>query len=328
MGNHRLLVTEVEKKNEYREQSKNRSSWKQEIQGRMERLWLQDPEQFNPERDCIQRERITKTLEVLTSTVDLKGKSVADLGCGAGVLSRLIRDKGATVDAVDIAGNALACLKMGEMERIRPIQDALPSTSLADEFYDVVVCTEVIGFLPQKTHRLFFSELSRVVKLDGHVVCSTEFDLSTESPLERFNAIAETEFTIDTWVLSYHRLFIRLCQFFEKPAYLADLNKRPEVRNTEMEKRRTLVGKWLLKLNVTTVGSFFWSGVALVSVPIARWLRQSPKIMNQLEKVSYFIWSEEGISHALFVGRKRPLEFPLPQNEIPREMRHKKEVWE
>lgn len=329
MKNNPLSIIQVEKKLEGESsQFKKQKGWRQEIQAKMERLWNQNPEQFNPERDCIERQRIEETIGTLKKKIDLKGKFVVDLGCGAGVISLIVRDEGASVDAVDIAGNALNRLKMHEMKGINPIQDCLPSTSLGDDTYDVVICTNVIGYLPQETYRLFFSELSRIVKPEGIVLCSTDLDFNTEEPLGRFNAIAETEFAIETWVFSYHHLFMILCCFFETPAYFIDIGKKKEIRSLEISKKKTVVGKWLLKLNTSFVVSFFWRLVDVAASPTGKWLRQNKWIMNQLEKVSRFIWNQEGISHALFIGKRRPLSFPLPQNEIPEEIKHKKEVWE
>jgi len=277
MSSQRLNIAQVNPSSRAKKSQAN--SQRLEIQATMERMWHQNPEQFNPERDCIQRQRIQKTVQLIKESISLDKKRAVDLGCGSGVLSRVLRDAGADVDAVDIAGNALKALQEHNMQHIRPVQDCFPMTSLEDDAYDVVVCTETIGYLPASVYRLAFAELSRLLKNDGRIICSTELDLNSEDALERLNALAETEFTIDLWVFSHHRLFLRLCQFL----------------------------KW-------------------IGCPTSR-LRQSSFAMNFFEKICRFLYPEKGISHALFMGKRRPMTFPLPAKEIPREMPHKRELW-
>ena len=297
----RLAITSVEKSSDQQAPSKNRNTQRQEMQATLERMWHLDPEQFNPLRDSLQRQRLQRTLDLLSSQTKLEGKHAADLGCGSGVFSRMMRDNGSKVDAVDIAGNALKLLKQQDITGITPIQDCLPTTTLKDDYYDIVVCTELIGYIPEQIYRLLFAELSRIVKSDGQVICSTALDLDTEEPLERFGYLAETEFVIDRWVLSYHRLYIRLCEFFEKPS------------------KNIKTAKVLLPL---------WVTLNIIGKPVARFLRQNQFMMNQLEKICHFILGETGISHALFIGHRRPMTFPLTENEMPREMKQKRQVWE
>lgn len=158
MCDQRLKVNFVEKKSSFPSSAAlgGKSSRRQETQARMERLWHQDVQQFNPERDCMQRQRVQRTIEALRTRTSLTGLKAVDLGCGGGVISRLLRDGGAAIDAVDVATNALQLLKSADMQHITPIHDCLPNTRLADNAYDLVVCTEVIGYLPADEYRLLF----------------------------------------------------------------------------------------------------------------------------------------------------------------------------
>src|SRR5438105_4149210 len=54
------------------------------LQAKFERLWLVDPEQFNPMRNCIERERIERTWQLLNKHVSFPGQSAVDIGCAAG----------------------------------------------------------------------------------------------------------------------------------------------------------------------------------------------------------------------------------------------------
>jgi 2-polyprenyl-3-methyl-5-hydroxy-6-metoxy-1,4-benzoquinol methylase len=323
----KLHITNVEHQQHPKTPVVNRSVRRQEIQATMERMWLNDAEQFNPERDSVQRKRVSHTLMTVKKYLDLNDKRCVDLGCGSGVITRLLRDANSKVDAVDIANLALERLKAHDMRHITPIQDCLPSSRLEDNAYDLVVCTELIGYLDPKEYRLLFAELARLVKKEGYVACSSSLDIHSENALERFSALAETEFEIEEWVLGYHLLWIKGCHFLEAPAHFIRASQDAFERNQEIGKRKAL-NKWWFRFNSTRPMALFWRGVNLLASPLAKGLRQSDALVNILEKVTKLIWDESGISHALFIGNRRPLTFPLPKNEIPIERKHKREVWE
>lgn len=329
MTNNPLQVTSVaNNSNSPNHHSSNRHSRRQEIQATMERMWLQNPEQFNPERDCVQRKRLEQTLQLINDHLTLKDLKITDLGCGAGVFSRKLRDQGARIDAVDIAGNALIRLEEHNMENINPIQDCLPTTNLKDDFYDLVVCTEVIGYLPQDTYRLLFAELCRIVKPKGHVVCSTALDLNSDDALQRFAGLAETEFSIDSWALSYHRLFVKLCHFFDLPRNYVKAYRDHEIREKESKAKKTKLGHAWYNLNTSLPLVLVWQVLSFVTNPIHDWLNQNESVMNLCDKICKFLWSDAGISHAIFIGKRRPLSTPLPADEIPIERPKKRQVWE
>ncbi len=183
---------------------------RQEAQAYFDRLWLVDAESMNPLRNCMERERLDRTVRLAKSHVALDHKRVVDLGCAAGVMTRMLRDEDTQIDAVDISGNALKKLKEQDMTNILPVQDYVPMTTLKDDAYDLVVCTELIADLKPQEYRLLISELARLVKPEGYVVCSTAVDINSEDALQKFRDLAETELQIDEWVVSYHRLYIRI----------------------------------------------------------------------------------------------------------------------
>lgn len=277
-----------------------------EAQAAMERLWHHEPEQFNPQRDCIQQQRVRVTLDIIRSKGSVTGKRIADLGCGTGVISRELAKDGAVIDCIDVATNALERLAKDNILGINPIHDCLPHTKLDDCTYDIVICTDVIPYLHPNEYRIFMAELARVVKADGIVVVSTAFDIDTEDPLEAFAALGETEFNIEQWVFSYHRLLIKCLRFFDAPARYAN---------------------WRSNF-LTSTFAILWKGISLITNPIAKYLRSSPKVMAVMDKITKILFQENGISAALFVGKRRPLTFPLPASEQPKEMKHKREVWE
>lgn len=300
---------------------------RQETQSLYDRLWLTDPEQFNPLRNIMERTRLERTLRLVQDNVDLKGKKVADLGCGSGALDRMLRDAGAHVDAVDISSIALKKLEEQGAEALTPIQGYVPMTLLKDDAYDLVVCTELIGELQEDEYRLLFSELARIVKSDGFVVCSTSLDIHSMDALQRFGTLAETELQVDHWVLSYHRLWIRLKDFFSAPARFDRASGDPEWRKRQIDQRHGF-DEWWFKVNSTPVPAFFWRLIKLLFIPFVALIKNSKGLLLLLERFSSLFFGEEGISQAILIGKRRALFLELPANEIPKERKKKHQVWE
>lgn len=323
----RLQVSFVDDKPSYVSGSSNKTGRSEEMRAVMERMWRRDPEQFNPLRNCSQKERIEKTLHEIRAHLSLQGKQVADLGCGSGHLSRLLRDQGAHVDAVDIASQALLRLKEHNTDQITPIQDCLPTTKLKDDHYDLVVCTEVIAYLHPKDYRLLMSELSRVMKPNGLVCFSTPLDTDTEDPIDNLSALAETEFSIESWTLSHHSIWERICKFFEYPRRFVRLRHDKEFAHENLKELTGLKRYWTM-INSTPPLVYAWQGLSFLANPIAHFCRNSTTLLHLSEKLSHFFWIKSGITHAIFIGRRRPLTHPLPENEIPKEHKQKRFVWE
>jgi len=320
----KIIQTDSKKPNDT---TSNKQTRRLEIQAVMERLWREDPRQFNPERDCIQLQRIQRTSQAILDTIALENRFAADLGCGEGHFSRILRDHGCTVHAIDIASKALECVKANGVQNITPIQDCLPMTKLQDNSYDIVVCTEVIGYLEPVEYRMLMSELARLVKTEGFVVCSTALDIDTEAPLQNFATLADTEFNIEKWVLSHHRLWIKVCRCLEAPSRLVQASHNHEFRQKLLAEKSPLT-RWWFRLNTNRPFSWLWKGTNLIAAPMANGIKQSSWIMKRLESVCRFLWNDSGISHALFIGKRRPLAFPVKPGEIPQERKQKREVWE
>lgn len=299
---------------------------KEETQAKLERLWLQNPEQFNSLRNCMERERINRTWNLLISSTSLRHLKIADLGCGDGLLTERLSQQGADVDAIDIAAQPLEILKKKSLPCVKVLQDYLPRTALKDSSYNLVISTDVIAYLPRDQHRLYFSELARLMKPNGHVLCSTPLDINSEDAFQRFSSLTATEFLVERWVLSYHYLFLRLKDFLEAPKRFAQAGKEPDYRRRELNKRFSLNHYWF-KINSTPLISKCWSVGAFLVSPLVSFVNQNTFILLNLEKISRFIWNERGISHAIFIGIRRPIviEEPAPQEF---ERKHKKQVWE
>lgn len=295
-----------------------------EAEARFERQWLTDPEQFDPYRNIKEKIRIERTWELIQEFADPHSLLIVDLGSGWGEFSKRFANKGNQVHAVDIS--SLALKRLDNVANIVTYKQYIPRTKLKDDLYDVVLGTDIIAYLPNADYRLFISEMARLVKPHGIVVCSTPIDINSEDALYRFNELAETDFKIEKWRFGYHRLWIRIRDFFEAPRRLAKASQNPEYRQRELKIRYSL-SRWWFEINSGRFLGKFWSLFQYLSNPFANFVRKNQWLLLKLETVSKLLWDEEGISHAIFVGRRRPL-IETPKEDIPIERKGKRQVWE
>lgn len=297
-----------------------------EMQAKFERLWLINPERFNPLRNCMQRERLERTWQVLTTHTSLVNKQIADIGCGSGIFSRQLSDAGAQVIAVDIAENALKLIKEAGIDNIQLKQSAMPATTLPDHSYDVIICTELIAELPSDDHRLFFAELSRLIKTDGYLVCSSNIDIDSIGGVEKLIELTQTEFDILEEVASYHALYLCIKRFFEAPSRFIEGWQNPEFKNKELTSLHGF-NRWWFWLNTTPLLIPFWYICNPCAHLICKILKNNRRLLLFLEKICRFIWDKDGISHYLFIAKQRPLKTMDPK-EIPIEKPRRKEIWD
>lgn len=328
MNDERLKIISTQSKTPEQTIFDSRNGWRKEAQEHFEQMWLNDPHQFNPLRNCMERERLARTWKLANKFIPLQDKLVGDLACGGGVLSKQLKEAGAKVHALDIASQALQILREYVPNIDETFQQCLPHTTWEDNVYDLLFADEVIAYLPAQQLRLFMSELCRLVKPNGYVICSTSLDLDSQDPLERFASLAETEFKIHEWSCSYHRLHIRLRNFFGAPKFYTHASNNEEYRQQELQKRKGFSRKWL-NWNSQRPLVFFWKGLQFLFNPIDHLLKQNRTILLFLEKICRFFWGENGISHAIFIASRRPLQpLVLPDNEIPVEKMGKRHTWE
>jgi 2-polyprenyl-3-methyl-5-hydroxy-6-metoxy-1,4-benzoquinol methylase len=290
-----------------------------------ERLWKVDPEQFNPLRNCMERERLNRTLDLLATHINLKGTLIADLGCGGGEFSRRMRDGGAEVHAVDVAENALKVLREHNFHNIKTIQDYVPRTLLSDSTYNGVSVLELIAELPSDEYRMLFSEIARLMKRDGFVLFSTPVDYRSDDAIERLAMIAETELKILEWRFSYHALYLRLKGFIESPKNFVKGWKDKNLRNKRIEERKGLSRFWY-RINTSAILGPLWVPIELLFKPLVYLFRQNRSLLLSLEKVCRFLSDRAGISHVIFIALRKPIMVPnvAPVQERPK----KREVWE
>lgn len=305
----------------------NNTSRRTEAQARFDRLWKTDPQHLDPHRNVLEQERLDRSLNLLLSKTSLKNKKGVDLGCGKGDFTFSLEKEGAEMDAVDISAVALKLLKEKGGKNITTFQEYVPNTTLKDNDYDLVVCLELIAYLPSDEYRLLFSELARLVKAEGVVMGSTSLDIGSEDALQRYSNLVETEFQVEDWVLSYHRCWIRLREFLEAPAHFSRASREPDYRHRALKDRKGFSQKWF-RWNSQSPISYLWFAISWLLSPLNGWIKRSRSLLLALEKFCKFFWNQDGISHAIFIGKRRPLFVHQPESEIPKVGKQKKQVWE
>lgn len=304
--------------------STKRSELKVEAEAKYERMWLLDPEQFNPNATAAGRMRVARTMALLNESVNLENKQIADLGSGYGVFSNYAAKQGAKVFAVDVASRALKKL---DSENIEAHQQYVPYTTLPDLAFDVVLALDLIAEIPKSEYRIFFSELARLLPTKGKLLFSTAIDFRTVEALARLQQLAETEFVFDHAEKSYHAYQIRIVQFFNRPAHFVKAAENKLYLQTEMEKHSSLGKKWL-KFNASKPMVYIWKGISMLTTPLARWINNCDWLTRALEKITEFLSDENGVSHVIILAHPRPLMEMPPESELPVERKPKKSVWE
>lgn len=266
-----------------------------------ERYWLLKKKS---EKSALEKERLERSRNLLLKFTEPLHKKACDLGCGDGHFAKILVEKGACIDAVDISKNALNLFS--PIENIRKVNDRVPKTKLEDEAYDIVAALDLIAELPRNEHRLFFMELSRLVTKDGWILASTPLDFGSENALDLFLNLAKTELDLKGIHLSYHRFFIHLMDFLKAPSRFHRGSIDHGYRKRSLE-NRTKLARWWFSLNSKKTPGALWGFFAPVSNGLLRWTKKSPKTLLFLEKAAKTLSRQHALSHVIVIGKRKPL---------------------
>lgn len=105
----------------------------------------------------------------------IAGKKVLDVGCGGGILSESMAQRGALVTGIDLSDKALSVAKLHLLESgISAAYRKVSAEELAGEVpgsFDVVTCMEMLEHVPNPASTI--AACATLVKPGGHVFFST-----------------------------------------------------------------------------------------------------------------------------------------------------------
>ena len=114
-------------------------------------------------------------LRYIDQHVGLAGKRVLDVGCGGGILSESMAEKGAYVTGIDLGEKALNVAKLHSLETGVAVDYQLVSVEALAEAnpasYDVVTCLEMLEHVPNPAS--IIQACTALVKPGGYVFFST-----------------------------------------------------------------------------------------------------------------------------------------------------------
>lgn len=114
-------------------------------------------------------------LEWINTCAPLAGKTVVDIGCGGGILSESLANKGANVTGIDLSEKALKVADLHSLESGVKVQyELIAAEDLAIREpgkYDIVTCMEMLEHVPDPAS--IVRACATLVKPGGHVFFST-----------------------------------------------------------------------------------------------------------------------------------------------------------
>ncbi len=114
-------------------------------------------------------------LDFIDQRAMLAGKNVVDVGCGGGILSESMAQRGANVTGIDMGEAPLSVARLHQLESgVKVDYRQITAEELAAErpqAYDVVTCLEMLEHVPDPASVI--RACAGLVKPDGHVFFST-----------------------------------------------------------------------------------------------------------------------------------------------------------
>ncbi|MBI5889836.1 MAG: bifunctional 2-polyprenyl-6-hydroxyphenol methylase/3-demethylubiquinol 3-O-methyltransferase UbiG [Nitrosomonadales bacterium] len=114
-------------------------------------------------------------LDYIDRIAALSGKEVLDVGCGGGILTESMADRGAKVTGIDLADKSLQVAKLHLLESGKQVEyRKVAVETLAAErpaHYDVVTCMEMLEHVPDPA--AVVAACAKLAKPNGHVFFST-----------------------------------------------------------------------------------------------------------------------------------------------------------
>ncbi|WP_301101853.1 bifunctional 2-polyprenyl-6-hydroxyphenol methylase/3-demethylubiquinol 3-O-methyltransferase UbiG [Propionivibrio sp.] len=114
-------------------------------------------------------------LDWIDSHAGISGKRILDIGCGGGILSESMAQRGAEVTGIDLSDKALAVARLHLLESKNKVDyrkiSAEELTDQAAGDFDIVTCMEMLEHVPNPASTI--AACAALVKPGGHVFFST-----------------------------------------------------------------------------------------------------------------------------------------------------------
>ncbi len=167
-------------------------------------------------------------LNFIDSLVGLQGKRVLDIGCGGGILSEAMAEKGADVTGIDLGDKALKVAKLHQLESGSKVDYRLISAEdLAKEqpvSFDVVTCMEMLEHVPDP--EAIVRACAQLVKPGGSVFFST----INRNPKAYLFAVIGAEYLLNMLPKGTHEY-----QKFIKPSELSSWARHAGLNGSQLK---------------------------------------------------------------------------------------------
>ena len=112
---------------------------------------------------------------MMRSLGDIKGKSVLDVACGVGRLSKILVEAGSSLTCLD---NSQAMLDrtinkikaINKIDQVKMVKASADNMPVPDNCFDAVVCFGLLEHLPTDTRQAALSEIIRVAKDESTIL--------------------------------------------------------------------------------------------------------------------------------------------------------------
>jgi 2-polyprenyl-6-hydroxyphenyl methylase/3-demethylubiquinone-9 3-methyltransferase len=190
--------------------------------GELAHRWWDASSEFKPLHDIN-----PLRLEWIDQRARLAGKRVLDIGCGGGILTESMVQKGATVKGIDLSTKALGVARLHGIESgIKVDYEAISAEDLAarePHSYDVVTCMEMLEHVPDPAKVV--AACHELVKPSGMVFFST----INRNPKAYLLAVIGAEYLLRMLPRGTHDY-----QRFIKPSELARFAREAGLRISDM----------------------------------------------------------------------------------------------
>nr|WP_235043373.1 bifunctional 2-polyprenyl-6-hydroxyphenol methylase/3-demethylubiquinol 3-O-methyltransferase UbiG [Candidatus Kinetoplastibacterium oncopeltii] len=152
---------------------------------------------------------------ILSSCLNIKNKSILDLGCGGGILSESLAALGANVTGIDLADDLIEIANFHSSRNLLDItyrNISAEDLSISEQKkYDIVVCMEMLEHVPDPVS--IIKSCSNLVK-DGGTVFFSTINRNLKSFLF---SIVGAEYILKLLPIGTHsyKLFIKPCELIK-----------------------------------------------------------------------------------------------------------------